>query len=78
MSIDVEVLSEVYTILKQYIPQKDRQEAADNLMSVMVDMLGDQELKEFGGTDNTLKRPLKEYLVEEEPDDDENDEDIDW
>ena len=78
MSIDVEVLSEVYTVLKQYIPQKDRQEAADNLMSVMVDMLGDQELKEFGGTDNTLKRALKEYLVEEEPDDDENDEDIDW
>jgi len=66
MSIDVEVLSEAYTILKQYIPQKDRQEAADNLMSVMVDMLGDIELQEFGATDSNLKKALKEYVVEEE------------
>lgn len=75
MTIDVEVLSEMYTILKQYIPQKDRQEAADNLMSVMVDMLGDQELKEFGGTDSVLKRALKEYTADDEADDeDDNDE----
>jgi len=66
MSIDVDVLSEVYIILKQYIPQKDRQEAADNLMSVMVDMLGDQELKEFGTTDSILKRAMKEYTSENE------------
>jgi uncharacterized protein YqeY len=72
MTIDVDVLSEMYTILKQYIPQKDRQEAADNLMSVMVDMLGDQELKEFGGTDNTLKRALKEYSADDDTDEDED------
>ena len=41
MTIDVEVLSEAYSILKQYIPQKDRQEAADNIMSIMVDYLDD-------------------------------------
>lgn len=70
MTIDVEVLSELYTIMKQYIPAKDRQEAADNLMSVMVDMLGDKELKEFGTTDATLKRALKEYVSEEEDIDD--------
>lgn len=74
MTIEVEVLSELYTILKGYIPQKDRQEAADNLMSVMVDMLGDRELKEFGTTDSTLKRALKEYMAEDE----EEDEDSDW
>lgn len=66
MSIDVEVMSELYTIMKGYIPAKDRQECADNLMSVMVDMLGDQELREFGTTDATLKRALKEYTAEEE------------
>lgn len=76
MTVDVEVLSEMYTILKQYIPQKDRQEAADNLMSVMVDMLGDKELKEFGTTDSTLKRALKEYVSDEEEYDD--DEDYDY
>ena len=74
MSMDVEVLIEAYTILKQYIPQKDRQEAVDNLMSVMVDMLSDEELNEFGGTDSTTKRSLKEYTNEDE----EIDEDGDW
>jgi len=69
-TIDVDVLSELYTIMKQYVPSKDRQECADNLMSVMVDMLGDQELKEFSGTDNTLKKALKEYVSEDEDDDD--------
>jgi uncharacterized protein YqeY len=76
MNIDVDVLSELYTIMKQYVPSKDRQECADNLMSVMVDMLGDQELKEFGGTDNTLKKALKEYVSEDE--DDEEDDDVEW
>ena len=61
MSIDVEVLSETYQTLKQYSPQKDRQEAADNLMSILVDVLGDIELKEFGGTDAYTKRSLEEY-----------------
>jgi uncharacterized protein YqeY len=70
MNLDVEVLVEAYTILKQYIPQKDRQEAADNLMSVMVDMLNDQELQEFGTADSTLKRALKEYTAEDVEDDD--------
>jgi uncharacterized protein YqeY len=75
MNIDVEVLSELYTIMKQYVPAKDRQECADNLMSVMVDMLGDQELKEFGTTDATLKRALKEYSSDEEDIDDVDGED---
>ena len=69
MSIDVEVLTELYSIMKQYIPGKDRQECADNLMSVMVDLLGDQELKEFGAADNILTRALKEYAADDEPDD---------
>lgn len=68
MSIDVEVLTELYSIMKQYVPGKDRQECADNLMSVMVDLLGDQELKEFGAADNILTRALKEYAADE-PDD---------
>lgn len=68
MSIDIEVLIEAYTTMKSYIPQKDRQEAADNLMSVMVDMLNDVELKEFGAVDAALSRALKEYSVEEDSD----------
>jgi hypothetical protein len=74
MSIDIEVLTESYTILKQYVPVKDRQEAADNLMSVLVDLLSDNELKEFGATDAPLARALKEYVQEEDNDYDDNDE----
>ncbi len=66
MSIEIEVLTEAYVILKQYIPAKDRQEAADNLMSALVDMVGDHELKEFGAVDSFLTRALKEYLVDDE------------
>ena len=69
MSVEVDVLCEVYTILKQYIPQKDRQEAADTLMSVMVDLLSDDELKEFSGTDSSLARAYKEYSADFEEDD---------
>lgn len=68
MSIDVEVLIEAYTIMKQYITVKDRQEAADNLMSVMVDMLSDEELKEFAATDSSLARALKEYSYDTDED----------
>jgi len=66
MSIEVDVLSETYTVLKQYIPVKDRQEAADNLMSILVDLLGDIELKEFSGTDASLKKALREYAGDED------------
>jgi hypothetical protein len=78
MTIDVEVLSELYTIMKQYVPAKDRQECADNLMSVMVDMLGDKELKEFGTTDATLKRALTEYMGDQEEEAYDDEEDYDY
>lgn len=61
MTIDVSLLSEVYSTLKQYIPQKDRQEASDNIMSVLVDLLSDEDLKEFSSTDNYTKRSFDEY-----------------
>ena len=67
--MDLEVLIEAYTILKQYIPQKDRQEAADNLMSVMVDLLSDEDLKELSGVDSALTRAYKEYADLEETED---------
>ena len=61
MSIDVDVLSEVYLSLKEYIPTKDRQEAADALMSTLVDYLGDDELKEFASADGALRKAFAEY-----------------
>ena len=73
MSLDIEILSEAYTILKEYIPTKDRQAAADNLLSVLVDVLNDKELKTFGATDSYTKRSIEEYV--EFDDDEDYDED---
>jgi hypothetical protein len=75
MSIEVDVLGELYTIMKQYIPSKDRQECADNIMSVMVDYLNDIDVREFGNTDSALKRAMKEYVGGEEYEDDDEYED---
>jgi hypothetical protein len=77
MTIEVEVLSELYTIMKQYVPSKDRQECADNLMSVMVDMLSDHDLKDFGTSDNTLKKALKEYSADDDHEEEDEDNE-DW
>ena len=61
--MDIETLKEAYSILKEYIPTKDRQEAADNLISSMTDLLSDQDLKQLGGFDSVLTRALREYAL---------------
>jgi hypothetical protein len=66
MSIDVEILIETYTILKEYVPTKERQAASDTLMSMLADALSEKELKEFGGTDSYTKRSLDEYTSDED------------
>lgn len=66
MSIDVDVLTEAYTIMKEYIPSKERQAASDNLMSMLADSLSERELREFGGTDSYTKRSLEEYVTDED------------
>lgn len=70
MTIEVDVLIETYSTLKQYISQKDRQEASDNLMSILVDVLDDKSVKEFGGTDQYTKRSLQEYAGDDDLDED--------
>lgn len=69
----IDILSETYLTLKQYIPSKDRQEAADSVMSVLVDMLNDTELKEFSESDSYLERAYKEYAGEDEYEDEDSD-----
>lgn len=70
MSLDIEILCESYQALKQYIPQKDRQEASDALMSILVDALTDDEAKEFSSIDAYTKRSYDEYADADEEEDD--------
>ena len=68
MSIEIDTLIETYTILKEYIPAKERQAAADNLVSMLVDTLSDKEIREFGGIDGYTKRSLDEYIGDDDED----------
>lgn len=72
MSIDLDGLGEVYQALKQYIPQKDRQDASDNLMSILIDLLSDADLAEFAGIDAYTKRSLQEFAPDVLEDEDED------
>jgi hypothetical protein len=71
MSLEVDALIETYTVLKEYIPAKERQAAADALMSVMVDVLNDIDLKELVSVDSYLRRSHEEYANDGDGDGDE-------
>lgn len=78
MSVEVDILSEMWLTVKEYVPQKDRQAAADHLVSVVADHnILERDLIAVGGTDSYLKRAVEEYLGEEveEPDYDEDEDD---
>ena len=78
MSIEIDVIGEVWLTCKEYINPKDRQAAADHLVSVVADHnILERDLIAVGGTDSYLKRAVEEYLVEEveEPDYDEDEDD---
>ena len=72
MTIDVDILGEVWTTTKEYIPSKDRQAAADHVVAVIADgEISEDDLKQFGGADQYVGRAVYEYLGEEEdPDED--------
>ena len=69
MSIEIDILVETYTVLKEYVPVKERQSAADTLMSILVDMLSDPDIKELAGVDGYLKRSYEEYQQDNDDED---------
>ena len=79
MSLETDILSEMWLTTKEYIAPKDRQAAADHIINVVADhSITERDLKAFGSTDSYLKRALVEYLGEEEvdePDYDDQDDD---
>ena len=78
MSFEVDILGDIWLTTKEYIAQKDRQAAADHVISVAADHnITESDLKALGGTDAYLGRAVKEYLGEDETepayDDDQDD-----
>lgn len=74
MSLEVDLLSEMWMTVKEYIAQKDRQAVADHVINVVADhSITEADLKKFGGTDAYLRRAVEEYLGEEEEHDEGDD-----
>lgn len=70
MTVDLEVLGEVWLTTKEYIAVKDRQAAADHVVSVVADHnILERDLKSFGATDSYLGRAVQEYLGDSDDDD---------
>lgn len=78
--IDVEVLVETFSVLREYVNTKDRQAAADHLFSILTDMDGisEKDLRAFAASDPYLQRACEEYFQDdEEVDEDDYDYDDD-
>lgn len=82
--MDLSLANTIWDELKRYINKVERTEAADNLVSILVDNDFDPEdiRDEFKG-DSDIKRSLASYLnkydeAEDEEEYDEEDEEEDW
>ena len=75
--MSVELSKEIWDELKRYVNVVDRAEAAETLVSVLIDNDADaDEIKSVFKTDSEVKRALTSYLKDhEEADEDEDYED---
>lgn len=75
--MSVELSKEIWDELKRYVNPQDRDEAAETLVSVLIDNDADaDEIKSVFKTDSEVKRALASYLKDhEEADEDEDYED---
>ena len=69
MSADLS--QEIWNELKRYVNPQDRGEAAETLVSVLIDNdVSADEIKDAFKTDSEVKRALTSYLKDHEEDDD--------
>ena len=74
MSVDTEILGDMWLTVKEYISEKDMQIAADHVINVMADhSISEHELKVFAGVDTYLKEALDEYIGNNDEDDEDDD-----
>jgi hypothetical protein len=79
--MSVELSKEIWDELKRYVNTVDRDEAAETLVSVLIDNDADaDEIKTVFKSDSEVKRALASYLKdhEDEIDDDEEDDDDEY
>lgn len=75
--MSVELSKEIWDELKRYVNNVDRDEAAETLVSVLIDNdIDADEIKSTFKSDGDVKRALAHYLKDHEEDDEEDDEDL--
>lgn len=68
---DIESVREIWSVLKEYIPVKEKQEAADHLIPLLVDMdFPDSDFQSLVKSDRHLEEAAQEYLEDDEDDED--------
>tara|TARA_Y100000114_G_C11756688_1_gene327221 strand:- start:1410 stop:1637 length:228 start_codon:yes stop_codon:yes gene_type:complete len=64
---------EIWNTLKEYISTKDRQTAADHLVSILIDLgVSEEAITKLGEEDKYVEQSVKDALPEEELVDDED------
>jgi hypothetical protein len=76
--MNVELAKEIWDELRRYVNTVDRADAAESLVSVLIDNdAAADEIKNVFKTDSEVKRALTSYLKDHEEADDHEDEDED-
>ena len=71
--MSVELASEIWTEIKRHINSVDRNDAAETMVSVLIDNdVSAEEIKSAFKGDTEIKRALSDYLKEEEDLDEED------
>jgi hypothetical protein len=74
--MSVELSREIWNELKRYVNVVDRNEAAETLVSVLIDNdMNADEIKDTFKSDSEVKRALAHYLKDHEEEEDEEDND---
>jgi hypothetical protein len=76
--MSVELAAEIWAEVKRYVNSVDRSEAAETLVTVLIDNdVSAEEIKNSFKGDGDVKRALAEYLKEEENLEEEDEDDYD-
>jgi len=76
--MSVDLAREIYNELKRFVNTVDRNEAAETLVSVLIDNdISADDIKDTFKGDSDIKRALTSYL-KDHPEDEEEEDTLDW
>ena len=76
--MSVDLAREIYNELKRFVNTVDRDEAAETIVSVLIDNdISADDIKDTFKGDSDIKRALASYL-KDHPDDEEEEDVLDW